>query len=570
MGVTGLDHFARKTLPNGCFPVDIVREIRKRKPCTTTTLVMDFQSLFEPACRPDLAGVLCGGRYELAYGVFEAFLKRLDELRVRVVFFNDGIFKKRKDQELWNVRHGKNYEREIEVMEDVDRGVDLQTLVKQHYWKIPCDTLYPLKVLAKRYGEFRIAVAGETKKEMVAYANSVNALAIVSNNSDLMIFRGGWRFWSSKDLNFAKLTTREFNRVALRRHLGLDEAQLARFATLASNNGFIRGEELEAFNRRHSFNPYELQVLAGFVRKPHSNLLVEAFGPQATEGDLEERFQKSLDYYGSDTIEQEQPQSDDPMLEFFKDLGKTFLFKTWNGIPCNYAFSFIDLRDDGFGSEFPNLLKKILLREAGILLYHRRNDPEHQTRKLILKPSHEAPYAEQTIDLEFPTHLNPPTLEDLLSPNPETHANLTDTKLQLYAWIISDTLTHDQLKSVPPKLMPTLATIYFLVEHQLIELFEADLLLQVAQDIVTKSYNLQNIQYPKHLDPRAFRLAFLYRGVGQQVLKALNVVGLDSWQQYPTYPQFDGVRFHGLYRKWAGGERDLRKIEQWRIYKDIF
>lgn len=263
--------------------------------------------------------------------------------------------------------------------------------------------------------------------------------------------------------------------------------------------------------------------------------------------------------------------SDDLMLEFLEGIGKIFLYKTWTGIPTNYAISLIDLRDDGFGSEFPHLLKRILLREAGIVVYHRRTHPDHQSRKFILKLSHAEPYSEQIYDLEFPTHLNPPTLQELLSTNPGTHAKLADLKLQLYAWLISDTLTHTQLKKLPPTLMPTVAIIYFLVEHQLIELFEADLLLQVAHDVTNKSFNAHTIPYPVTLDPRAFRVAFLYRGVGQQVLKALNVVGLESWNRYPTYPQFDGVRFHSLYAEWARGVQwNVEKIKKWRIYANIF
>lgn len=568
MGITGLESFVRKKMPNGCVPVDIRSEIRSAK--TSTTLVLDLQSLYEPACQSDLAGLLCGGRYELAFQIVEGFLRELEKLKVRMVFFNEGVFKKSRSQGVWYARYDRNYERELRIIDDVDKGVELGALVARHYGKIPCDYMYPLKILAKRYGEIRYAVAGETKKEMVAYANSVNALAIVSNNSDLMIFRGGWRFWSSKDLNFQKLTTREFNRIALRATLGLDESQLALFATFASNNGFIKSDELDTFNRRHSFNPYNPRVLAEFVRKPRTDLLVEAFGPAASGGDLQKRFQKSLEFYGSDHIQQEQNLSDEPMLEFLNKHGKPFLCKIWIGYPSNYALSFIDLRNDGFGSEYPNLSRKINLREAAIAVYHRRDHPDHQSRKLIHKTSHEERYTEKTYKLVFPTHLNPPTLQDLLSIDPNIHAKLSDTKLQLYAWIISDSLTYNQLKQIPPKLMPTLATIYFLVEHQVIELFEADLLLQVAHDVINKSFNLGSIQYPKNLNPRAFRVAFLYRGIGQQVLKALNVVGLESWQEYPTYPQFDGVWFHNLYNKWAGGERNLEQIKQWRIYENIF
>ncbi|XP_038115682.1 constitutive coactivator of peroxisome proliferator-activated receptor gamma [Culex quinquefasciatus] len=567
MGVTGLDFYMRKKVPNGCTFVDIRNEIRKFKSTASpTTLVFDFQSLYESSCRPDLSGVLCGGRYELVFQLVERFLQQLQQLGVKLVFFNDGVFKKSKNFAVWTARHNAAYERELQIIDSVDNGDDLRTLVSKYRRNIPVNTQYPLKSLAKQYGDFRLSVTGETKKEMVAYANSVNALAIISNNSDMMIFRGIWRFWSSKDLSFEKLTTREFSRSALRTHLGLDEKQLALFATLASNNGFIPSEELVSFRRRHLINQNEFQEMAEFVRKPHSDLVVEIFGPSANEDVIRNGFQKSLDYYGADFIEQEQASSEDPMLNFFKECGKAFLYKLWTGVTSHYALTLIDLRDDGYGAEYPTLSLKIILREAAIAVYHCR---DRSSRVFITKTAHTNGYAEQTCALEFPQHVEPPTLQELLSTDPAVHAKLADTKLKLYCWIISDNLDHRQLDAIPPKLMPTVATLYFLIEHQVFELFEADLLLYVAYEVVFKKYDMINIRYPKKLDGRAFRVAFLYNAISQHVLRSLNVAGLDGLG-YPEYPQFDGVRFHNLYRDWSRGDRNLEQIQPWRIYANIF
>lgn len=246
-----------------------------------------------------MAGILCGGRYELVYQILERFLSRLQQLGVTLVFFNDGPVKNPRKLATWTQNHDEKYEKELRIIDAVDNGDDLRTLLKRFHWDIPNNTQYPAKILAKRFGQFRVASTSEAKKEMVAYANSVNALAIVTNNTDLLILRGTWRFWSSKDLNFENLTTREFSRAALRSHLGLDDpGQLALFATLASSNGFIRSEELELFNQRYLGNPArKFYALAKFVQRPHENVLVEIFGKLADEGDLRERFQEGLEFY---------------------------------------------------------------------------------------------------------------------------------------------------------------------------------------------------------------------------------------------------------------------------------
>lgn len=254
------------------------------------------------------------------------------------------------------------------------------------------------------------------------------------------------------------------------------------------------------------------------------------------------------------------------MLNFLKERGKAFLFKMWTGVISHYALTLIDLRDDGFGAEYPTLSLKLILREAAIAVYHCR---DRSSRVFVTKTSHTNGYAERTYALEFPQHVEPPTPQDIYSTDSAIHAKFADTKLKLYCWIISDNLDHRQLDAIPPKLMPTVATLYFLIEHQVFELFEADLLLYVAYEVVFKKYDMINIRYPKKLDGRAFRVAFLYNAISQHVIKSLNVAGLDGLG-YPEYPQFDGVRFHNLYRDWSRGDRNLEQIQPWRIYANIF
>ncbi|KAL9704614.1 hypothetical protein quinque_008132 [Culex quinquefasciatus] len=442
----------------------------------------------------------------------DRFLKRLTQLGAKLVFFGTGP--SRRADRITKDSNRKYHEYWLKIVDLVDKGTEIDKICKGH---IPDNTNYPVKLLAKRYGQFRVPTEGDCKKEMVAYAQSVGALAIISNNSDFMIFEGSWRFWCSKRIDFEKLTAEEFDRSAVRQHLGLQTIQqMAILSTLASGNVFLRSEETFSFLAGHSNSPEgKLGSVAEFVRRPHDDVLVDIFGLAANAGDLRERFQKGLDFYGT-----EGSLSDGLDLNLFKEQD---FHKMWTGFPIEI----IDCR------------------------------------------KHDSDYTEEIHPLTFPQHVVPPTLEAMFSEDPATRVNLADTKLQLYSWIISDSLDHRQLASIPPKLMPTVAAIYLLAEAQLIDLFEADLLLEVAYQIAFQAYDMFRIRYPKRLDPRAFRVALFYATICRYTTKALTAVGLDTCQ-YPGYPLFDGVLFHNLYRKWARGLGEIETIEQWRIYADIF
>ncbi|XP_001843855.2 uncharacterized protein LOC6033400 [Culex quinquefasciatus] len=527
-------------------------EIRKYD--GTPTIVIYYRSLFEPLNQRDWAGTLCGGRYELAFQIMDRFLKRLTQLGAKLVFFGTGP--SRRADRITKDSNRKYHEYWLKIVDLVDKGTEIDKICKGH---IPDNTNYPVKLLAKRYGQFRVPTEGDCKKEMVAYAQSVGALAIISNNSDFMIFEGSWRFWCSKRIDFEKLTAEEFDRSAVRQHLGLQTIQqMAILSTLASGNVFLRSEETFSFLAGHSNSPEgKLGSVAEFVRRPHDDVLVDIFGLAANAGDLRERFQKGLDFYGT-----EGSLSDGLDLNLFKEQD---FHKMWTGFPIEIIDCRVELRHDG--PSYLTLSIRLLLRAAAIIGYHRQ--PKHTDHEFLLFKKHDSDYTEEIHPLTFPQHVVPPTLEAMFSEDPATRVNLADTKLQLYSWIISDSLDHRQLASIPPKLMPTVAAIYLLAEAQLIDLFEADLLLEVAYQIAFQAYDMFRIRYPKRLDPRAFRVALFYATICRYTTKALTAVGLDTCQ-YPGYPLFDGVLFHNLYRKWARGLGEIETIEQWRIYADIF
>lgn len=225
------------------------------------------------------------------------------------------------------------------------------------------------------------------------------------------------------------------------------------------------------------------------------------------------------------------------------------------------------MRTNEFGEQYPRLTIRIISRMAGIVLYHQQKQKNVSKINLVVKRFHKEPYDFHSVAVNFPQHIVPPELHILLrSEQPST--DLEDIKLKLYCWIASDKLDHRSLQPVPAIFRPTVLTLYFLRENRVLQLFEADLFLQVAYDVEYSNYDIDNIQYPTRLDSRAFRLVFLYQKIYKHFATSFNLVGLGG-DNFSNSPKFDGVLFHNRYSEWSRQKGNVEQIKQWRIYETI-
>jgi hypothetical protein len=72
--------------------------------------------------------------------------------------------------------------------------------------------------------------------ETAAFATKNNALAVIADDSDYLIYKGNWRYWSARQLDLNDLSTMEYDRRALWDCLNLSEDQMKIFATIAGND----------------------------------------------------------------------------------------------------------------------------------------------------------------------------------------------------------------------------------------------------------------------------------------------------------------------------------------------
>ncbi|XP_053690966.1 uncharacterized protein LOC128739497 [Sabethes cyaneus] len=535
MGVRHLQTFIRTEVHGGYHRVNIKNEVRKQT--GTPLIVVDLKSLCGLISEKDLPGLLCGGRYEVVYRQLDSFFHELTELGVDLVFFNHGPIQQVKFA-TWQERQIQKYDKSNDIINAVDTNVyNLNLLVASFRDKIPSNTRYSLEEAVKKHGTYKLAIERDCDQDLTAYATLHHAMAVITNDTDFIIFDGPWRIWVSSTLDMEGLTIYEYNRTNLLQYLKLSAHQLPLLATL-SGNDIINYDEVRPFHRRLGHPKRKFHTIANFIR----------MRPKATD--------LSASNNNSNT---------DEILTMLLAQNNEFAHHLWAGQPFELTTYFIDLRSEHKGFEYAKLLFPVFERQAGILLWDKQDVGEFT---LIVKLSHSTPYTKEQRCVERPKEITPPSITDLLSDDPLVQADTRDTKLQLFCWIVSDKLDFHRFQSVPQKLWIAVATLYYLIEKKILELFEADLFLLVSYRASTESYDPKAVKYPDRLKGRPFRIAFLFTETYKQFLAALERLGF-QWECSVAYLRFDGPLFHGLYEECRESEGFFDDIKEWRLYESI-
>lgn len=243
----------------------------------------------------DFDALIYGARFNVGFGIIDRFLRKLKSLGVVLEFFIDGSVQSFKVN-TWSERRDREYQDIIAIIDAVDRGTDVATIL---------DTLgapgcsYSLKYLAETHGRLTVSLEKECDQELAAFACKVNALAIISNDTDFLIYEGSWKFWSSNELNIDTLETLEYNRQALLETLGLTFAQMPLFATLCGND-IITADELKRFHYRIGLMTHKIRNVAQFVQQEADledldSTLLKVFGRHNAY--VRDRFRQSIDFY---------------------------------------------------------------------------------------------------------------------------------------------------------------------------------------------------------------------------------------------------------------------------------
>lgn len=284
------------------------------------------------------------------------------------------------------------------LYDDIGSGMDLQQVVASLNdnlkiidadWKkfdghsLYCDTEI---VQLENFGEFFNTVH-KRNPSLAQYATRHNALAIISDNSELFIFEGSWKLWWSDTIQISpqnELEIIEYDRVGLSNILSISQNQLPLFATLMSNEYTRRySMELDQFRASLGDFKYKFQNVARFVRSRPEGLLnsdIEyIFG--RVDDEIQQLIEKSLKYYDINFKDN----SDDPIERklrhckvyrlFIKTMRDASIINMW----------YYDMKGSEDDSSLPTLLIDWERRNIGIV--RQRFNDDSYTLTFIAKKS---------------------------------------------------------------------------------------------------------------------------------------------------------------------------------------
>lgn len=188
-----------------------------------------------------------------------------------MVFFKDGLIKNHKYR-TWIKRQNARYHDSYEVLSCVYSGCSVDDILQRCLNKLEgMATVIPVvEEMAAKHGNLIFSLSKECDVEMARYANKHNVLAILSEDSDFLIFKGKWKLWSIYKLYAETLKTCESSRKALRklRKLSLNDDQLSILPTIAGND-MIEFESIEkAIGKNFRFTPkFKFPKIANYIKQ---------------------------------------------------------------------------------------------------------------------------------------------------------------------------------------------------------------------------------------------------------------------------------------------------------------
>ncbi|XP_037029703.1 uncharacterized protein LOC119069685 [Bradysia coprophila] len=540
MGVFQLATFMKESLPNGTCEVSIKRECQQFQERTgeRPTLVFDVLSIFA-IFRNNKVWTLCGGRHQIFRKEFETFLENLSEF-ANLVFYEDGPSVKIKELTKTNRRRDRQ-DLEIEIIKQIDEGTPLKELTNVPRIKTSLGFL-------RKFGKHFIAVTKECDTEIARYAsNDSSVLAVLSEDTDFLIFPGPWRYFSIESVNLkdTDLTTIEYSRTALRNYLGLNDKQMIILSTLGGNDIVGRLEVRQFHRRLGCTRENKFPLLAKYIKGLPMKFypLLYTIASEVLRNDLPQttdRLNESFEQYNIkfDTDDY----SSDPLLRYCLENKLKCCLKALVRFDMN---KMIKEQHCEYVPNYNNALMDLSKKQYGVLFQHKQFDEVYEEN---CKPI----YPDVTV---------PPLMELL---NRAEHPEHDTLRLKLLKWMINDELLapHDLALITQKYLLPILILV-FMTTHGFITVSEADLILytlrQVDLELVPTA-----LEAPEIIDARAYRISLLFNKLVPHMAQSVIFSGLTHSIE-PTV--FDGVFFNAKYLEFEFSAIDhLDDLTAYRLY----
>lgn len=326
---------------------------------------------------------VCGGQHKNTLEEWAQLLRTLKATGCTLEFFSDLNTLESKQDE-WMKRRNDDFKIYATLYQSITRGC-LDQFFRVNCLKSLNPTLYEMAKIAQEYGQLHYSVKHENDLELAKYAKTKNALAIISDDMDFMIFDGPWKLWSGEQLIRETLTTIEYDRDGFRRRFSLHMHHMALFATFMGNDTTKnRSNELRTSVGLINIRRLEdlVPAIANFVRSKIGDVPFDNIAnmfPNIEEEFLE-LIRSSLNSYDITFM----PADENPFEKRLRVENSTVyrsymaLISPVEGIPIPY-YDLDDADIENIHSNLPHLIKEWSMRKKGFLTYHNKEKSEHFT-----------------------------------------------------------------------------------------------------------------------------------------------------------------------------------------------
>lgn len=263
-----------------------------------------------------------------------------------------------------------------------------------------------MKRICKKLGQV-IFFYEKCDQQIAKYLKDKNLFAIITGNSEFMIFEGANQIWWSEQIEFSSKEVLCLRRNEIVRHLQLSQDQLCFIGILQAENDFLSSEILEKFHaslRRQKRNRKCLFTnLIDFVREnvmePVNIDTMTAFVFGNNFCDYEKNaIENAFRHY---IINMELKCDDESKLMHQTKQHYPEIYKLCrDGVYIVTDIAYIDFRH--FKSmSYAELLIPILQRCLGILLYGQKSCPKIKT--ICMKRSHNEPFTNENEVIQYPS-----------------------------------------------------------------------------------------------------------------------------------------------------------------------
>lgn len=274
-------------------------------PGQTPKIVVDFLCLAHSVAKK-ADDTVCGGRHQITLDSWRKVLNALQASGCSITFFADVAIQESKIDS-WLSRRNAKFDLDVSLYQSISVGANIDLITDTVQDSLSA-TFNAMETIAEEYGEFNASLNHECDLELAQYAKREKALAVITNDTDFLIFNGEWRLWISLDIQVTstnQLTTTELNRNGLLRLCSLNQRELPLLATLIGNDITQKyGDKLYRFmcqlgpirNRFQNIAEYVRQFYGSLSYADYEHISNDIFGCD----DMVPIIKKSIDSYNID------------------------------------------------------------------------------------------------------------------------------------------------------------------------------------------------------------------------------------------------------------------------------